>query len=198
MIMGVDRIFFCLDLYEIYKAHVEYSRYISFIFVFNSPEPKMMWIYLFFSLPKFGWCDLPDTRSGLFNIVSNATTNVLFCCPCINNLSYMSVNNFINVLKRYFGRIFFYFIKHIFWNFFTSHDQFLLVWGLGLVVLAQTAATYSIYSHFFHFTNRFLLEGCHQLWHLNHFWSSYLPYLVMNSTLLELIWGIYKYSSPLL
>jgi len=133
--MGVDRIFFCLDLYEIYKAHVEYSRYISFIFVFNSPEPKMMWIYLFFSLPKFEWCDLPDTRSGLFNIVSNATTNVLFCCPCINNLSYMSVNNFINVLKRYFGRIFFYFIKHIFWNFFTSHDQFLLVWGLGLVVL---------------------------------------------------------------
>ena len=127
MIMGVDRIFFCPDLYEIYKtiwhmlnilvifhlllflAH-QSRRWCEFIFFFGKGGgvlipigPRKIWEkkIVAVSSPKFEWCDLPDTRSGLFNIVSNATANVLFCCPCIKNLSYMSVNNFINVASCY-------------------------------------------------------------------------------------------------
>ena len=40
--LGSSGIFFCQDLYEIYMTHVDYSRYISFIFVFSSPEPKVI------------------------------------------------------------------------------------------------------------------------------------------------------------
>ena len=48
-----------------------------------------------------------------------------------------------DILEEYFS----VFIKQIFWNFFTNHDQYLLDWGLGLVVLAQTAVICTVFIH---------------------------------------------------